>query len=112
MKLLDKCPRCDSVWTKTDNELIVECKNCKITYNNSGYDFSNPDIPRYEKSRWISYRDFLKLGDKLVIDFEDNCSRYYEYSLDKSDKIAIKTTLPLVSIDITPAKLKLYLLFS
>ena len=90
------CPRCHQVWHQFINKLL-SCDKCQVDY------LSSICLER------LSISNFLQLDDQLFFDF---LLGYCEYVVYVKNEISQNIKLPMLPIDISADKLKLYLTFS
>ena len=91
------CPRCSGKWQEYVYSNFCECDACDIQY----YRDANDSM--------MSYRNFLEKGDRLDYYFGSNgCVYHVPFGVAEA-KI---TRLPMLPMNMTPEKLKLYILFS
>jgi len=103
-QILDRCPRCNGEWEKQasnipPSENYFKCRT-PLCYTEYWDNETGPIL--------LCYVNFLYTGDELSWDWDTNDCGYWKYNPTGENS----TRLPWLGFDITPEKLKLYLLFS
>ena len=101
------CTRCNGPWELPDEIGVYRCFECKANY----YEY-NSNTKSIRDECYLYYKDIMREGDELDYDFIKNSCEYYLPWDVRVTSSNVKTTLPLLDVNITAAKLKLYLLFS